>query len=752
MNCGCEIIETNVAFARPEGDVSEIDFAIEGIDCAACLPEIERTLSLVKGVVAARVNFTNQRAHVAFEPGVVASEQLVAALARAGYKAKPFVASDAEAAQAARAWQLLKCLSVAGFGAMNIMLLSVAIWAGAGDEGVSETRDLFHWLSAMIAIPVCAYAGRPFFDSALAALRAGRTNMDVPISIGVTLALAMSLFETARHAEHAYFDGATMLLFFLLCGRYLDHAMRSKTRAAAGNLAALKARDATKIEADGTIVTVAAAAVRPGERVLVRPGDRAPVDGVVLDGASLVDESLVTGETMPRAIVAGDMLYAGALCLDGAMTVTCSAASGDTLMDEIDRLISRACESKSRYTLLADRVARHYAPVVHVSAALTFLVWMLLGWTAHDSLVTAITVLIITCPCALGLAAPVVQVIAAGSLFRAGVLLNRADALERLAEVDMIVFDKTGTLTQPEPSVANAADVSPDMLEIAARLALSSRHPLAAAVGREALTREPYAAVREIAGQGVEVDIDGVRARLGGIAFCGLDGDIDAPAESRVSTIAFALGEKSAVLHVRQRLREGARQVIEELGRAGYPLMILSGDRPSAVEDAARALGVSNWRGGLKPGDKIAILCDLSARGAHVLMVGDGLNDAPALAAAHVSMSPTSGADLTQSHADALFVGDALSPVAEALATARLARRLMRENLAMAVVYNVFAMPLAMLGHVTPLIAAAAMSGSSILVCVNALRARRRASRSGWTSRPSARDGLSSLRPAGAAA
>ena len=746
MLCGCEISSDPTVARQSEGDVVEVDFAVEGITCAACLGKIEHTLMSVDGVVAARLNFTNQRAHVAFDGVKTTPDALIEALRRVGYKAKPFVASDAEEAQTAQARFLLRCLSVAGFGAMNIMLLSVSIWAGAGDEGVSETRDFFHWLSALIAIPVCVYAGRPFFNSAIAALRAGRTNMDVPISIGVVLTLAMSFFETARHAEHAYFDGATMLLFFLLCGRYLDQAMRRKTRAVAGNLATLKARDARRIEPDGVILTIAAAALRPEDRVLVRPGERIPVDGVVIDGTSLIDESLVTGETMPRRVGVGEMIYGGTLGLDGALTIRCTAASGDTLVDEIDRLISRACELKSRYTLLADRVARLYAPVVHLAAALTFLVWMLVGASAHDALVIAITVLIITCPCALGLAAPVVQVIAAGSLFRSGVLLNSADSIERLAEINTVVFDKTGTLTLPEPRVVNAHEIPDDLLETTARLALSSHHPLAGAVAREARVAEPFANAKEVAGQGVETEIEGVPVRLGGAAFCGFETASPAPADDQLSEIFFACGDRRGRLLVRQNLRSDARAVVDRLKARNFKIVILSGDRPSAVADVATTLGVADWRGGLKPSDKIVALEEMAARGAKVLMVGDGLNDAPALAAAHVSMSPSSATDLTQAHADAVFIGEELDPVAVAVDLAITARRLMRENLALAIGYNVFAVPLAMLGHVTPLIAALAMSGSSIIVCANALRARGRSGSRAWLRNTPAND-VTGLRP-----
>jgi Cu2+-exporting ATPase len=591
-----------------------------------------------------------------------------------------------------------------------------------------ETRDFFHWLSALIALPAAAYAGQPFFQSAWSALKSRQLNMDVPISLGVLLALGMSLVETIRHAEHAYFDSAIMLLFFLLCGRALDHAMRRKTRAVAGNLAALKADFAHRFDG-AEIVRVPATAVKAGDRLLVRPGDRVPADGVVLSGTSEIDEALVTGETALRAIAAGAELHAGSLNFSGTLTMRVTAAGTGTLIDEVERLLEKAVTAKSRYVRLADRAAQLYAPVVHATAATTLVGWLAFGASLHDAVVTAIAVLIITCPCALALAIPAVQVVASGALFRQGVILNAGDAIERLSEIDTVIFDKTGTLTLPEPRVANAAAVPSDLLETAARLALSSRHPLAAAVAREALQRAPFDGATEEPGHGVRALVGGTEARLGSVAFCGLAKDAAEPSEPGVSTIAISHAGRSAVLVVRQALRPDAVETVAALRALGLDLMILSGDRASAVEPVAAELGIAQWRGGINPAEKIAAIEALKAQGKRALMVGDGLNDAPALAAAHVSLSPISAADITQAQADAVFLGERLTPVREAFAIARRARRLMQENLWLAVIYNAIAVPVAILGFVTPLIAAVAMSGSSILVTLNALRARTRAPR-----------------------
>ena len=470
-------------FVRCHEGTAHMDFAVEGVGCAGCIRKIEGTLKRLPGVVDARLNFTNRRLSVDWREGQLAAVDLIAALEDIGYQAHPFRPERAETEEAQHMRWLVKCLAVAGFAAMNIMLLSVSVWSGS--DMSQETRDFFHWLSALIALPAAAYAGQPFFQSALRAIRAGHVNMDVPISLGVLLALGMSLVETATHARHAYFDSATMLLFFLLCGRALDHAMRRKTRAVAGNLAALKADFAHRLEGS-ELVRVPAAALKPDDRLLVRPGDRVPADGIVLSGASEVDESIVTGETARRLVATGDVIHAGALNFSGTLTMRVTAAGTGTLLDEVERLLDKAVAAKSAYVRLADRVARLYAPLVHATAALTIVGWLAAGASAHDAIVTAIAVLIITCPCALALAIPAVQVVASGALFRAGVILNSGDAIERLAEVDTAIFDKTGTLTLPEPRVDNAATLEPELLRRAARLALSSRHPLATAVAREA--------------------------------------------------------------------------------------------------------------------------------------------------------------------------------------------------------------------------------------------------------------------------
>lgn len=705
-----------------------LDLAVEGISCAGCMAKIERNLSSIPDVASARVNLTDSRLALEWKAGALDPALFVARLADLGYKAYPFERDDAETMEAQRAQGLLRRLGVAAFAAMNVMMLSVPVWSGNVSDMLPEQRDFFHWLSALIVLPAAAYSAQPFFSSALTALRARGVNMDVPISIGIVLALTISVIETLSHAEHAYFDAAIMLIAFLLAGRYLDQNMRRRTRAFAGNLAALKAETATKFISPTEIKTVPAAAIRPGDVVLLRPGERCAVDGNVIEGRSEIDQSLITGETLPAMVGPGSAVFAGTLIRSGTLRVRASAASDGTLLDEISRLLDHALRARSRYLRLAERASRLYAPVVHATALLTMLGWLAYGASFHDSIVTAIAVLIITCPCALGLAIPAVQTVASGVLFGSGVLLNAGDAIERIAEIDKVIFDKTGTLTLPELDVANLAEIPDDIVKLAGRLALSSRHPVAAAVARKAGAAAPLPDIQEEPGQGVHGFHEGRPIRLGRPSFCGAD-DIANEILCRdpeASVVAFSHGESRYAFAVRQQLRPDAAEVVAALIRMGIAIEIMSGDREPAVRLAARMLGVHEWRAEVSPVDKIGRIEDLARLGCKVLMVGDGLNDAPALAAACASMSPVTAAHMNQAVADAVFLGERLAPVLAAVKVSRKARRLMRQNLWLAVVYNALAVPIAIAGLVTPLIAAAAMSGSSVIVMLNALRARTR--------------------------
>ncbi len=698
---------------------------VENMHCANCIKTIEKTLKSNNAVLDARVNFSTRRLFLRWRPDEVEVGELVRPVITLGYPLTPYNPEMIKSASAEENTRLLRALAVAGFAAANVMLLSVSVWAGLFSEDMGPaTRDFLHWISAMIALPAVAYAGQPFFKSAIGALKAGHVNMDVPISLAVILASGMSLAETIQSGMHVYFDASVTLLFFLLIGRYLDSAARSKARSAAERLVMLKAVAATLILPDGSRKTVSVEAVTPGSLVQVMTGDRLPVDGVVEAGQSDLDVSLITGESLPSTVNAGDDVFAGTLNLSAPLEVRATKTGDNTLLGDIVRLMESAEQGRAKYVRLADRIAGYYAPAVHILAAVTFAGWWFFAGSWQVALMQAVAVLIITCPCALGLAVPVVQVVASGRLLLKGILVKAADGLERLAEIDVIVFDKTGTLTEGRLDLINRDEIPNEALNLAARLARNSRHPLAMAVARVGTPGSEYLAVTECPGLGLKAVCAGEEVRLGSREFCSV-----VEVENTDFTVGpelwLRVGQGEAIqFRFKDRLRPGAQAAIEKLKSQGYAIEILSGDRAEVVEELATALGIENWRAQQKPEDKVNRLKSLIAAGHKPLMVGDGLNDAPALAAAHVSLSPASAADISQTTADFVFQGRDLQAVPETIYVAKAARRLILQNFSLAFLYNAIAIPLAVAGIVTPLIAAVAMSASSLIVCLNSLRLR----------------------------
>jgi len=705
-------------------DEHALHLLVEGVHCANCIGRIERTLAARDDIVEARVNFSTRRLFVRWRGGADAAREIVDTVEGLGYGAIPFdpeilVSQGSEESKA-----LLRAMGVAGFAAANVMLLSISVWAGLWSDMDATTRDFLHWLSALIALPAIAYSGRPFFRSALAALRGGRTNMDVPISLAVILAAIVSLVETIGGGVHAYFDASITLLFFLLVGRYLDLRARAEARRSAERLLLLRATSALVEEDDGSLSYIAVEDLTPGMIVRVAPGERFPVDGEITRGETDIDASLVTGESEPQAGGRGVSVFAGTMNLNAPVAVSVGRTGDDTLLAEIVRLIEDAEQGRARFVRFADRVARWYAPAVHILAVSTFAGWVIFsvaGWQV--ALLHAVAVLIITCPCALGLAVPVVQVVASGRLLKQGILLRSGDALERLAAIDTIVFDKTGTLTMGRPVLTNRDEIPDAYHGVASDLASASQHPLSRAVRAAFGTGTPPAEAREVPGCGVTAAIDGSTWRLGRRDWCGA---ADRSAKGRGSELWLSCdGTPVAGFAFDDDVRPDAARTIDTLLVRGFRVELLSGDRREVVDRVGEALGIVERRAGVTPTEKVARLRELEAQGRHVLMVGDGLNDAPALAAAYASMSPASAADVSQIQADLVFQGDQLAPVAVALAVGRHANRLTLQNVALAIVYNAIAVPFAIAGFVTPLVAAVAMSSSSLLVTTNALRLKR---------------------------
>ncbi|QDY99877.1 cadmium-translocating P-type ATPase [Nitratireductor mangrovi] len=701
--------------SRPVGEgIRQSDLSVPGVHCGACIHAIETELGRLRGVEAARVNLSTKRVSVRWREN--AEPPIVAALNRLGYAAHLFDTGEAARDETLR--EMIRAVGVAGFAAGNIMLLSVSVWSGAQEA----TRDLFHWLSALIAIPALAYAGRIFYRSAWNALSHGRMNMDVPIALGVSLAYGMSLYETINHGQHAYFDASVSLLFFLLIGRTLDHVMRERTRATVAGLAKLAPRGARVERHDGARDYLPLEEIEPGMRLMIAAGERIPVDGFVFRGQSDLDCSLITGESTPSPAFHGTVVRAGTLNLARPLTIEATAAARDSFLAEMVDMMEAAEGGRARYRRIADRASALYSPVVHLTALVTFLGWLAATGDWHRAITIAIAVLIITCPCALGLAVPIVQVVAARRLFENGMMVKDGSAMERLAEVDTVVFDKTGTLTTGVPRLADTADIDAADLAIAATMAGHSRHPYSKAIVAAGSNGAAIAfdSVDEVAGRGIEAACRGDIWRLGRADWA-VAGPAD-KAAGHEGTVLSHNGIARVVFRFEERLRPGAEDAVDDLRSRGLDVGLISGDRPAAVAAVADRLAISSFDAGVLPGDKAARLAALAAEGRKTLMVGDGLNDAPALAAAHVSMAPATAADIGRNAADFVFLRESLAAVPLAIDISRKAGRLIRQNFALAIVYNLLAVPVAIAGLVTPLIAAVAMSVSSLLVIGNAMR------------------------------
>jgi len=700
-----------------EAQPGEIVLSLPTIHCAACIAKVEGGLARHEGVNAVRVNLTLKRATIDAAPDVTASD-MIEALAALGYEAHELDAGALSATATDRAGRdLLMRLAVAGFASMNVMLLSVAVWSGAEDA----TRDMFHWISAAIALPAIAFSGQPFFRNAWAALRAGRLNMDVPITLAILLAVGTSLWETALSGHHAYFDAALTLTFFLLAGRYLDHRTRAIARSAAEELTALEVPRAWLLE-DGTEREVPVAQLRAGDLIVVRPGGRMPVDGEIEAGVSELDRALLTGETLPVFAGPGQAVSAGEMNLTGPLTVRATAVGRDTSLHRMADLVAVAESGRANYTSLADKAAKLYAPGVHILSALAFLGWYLATFDMRTALNIAAAVLIITCPCALGLAVPAVTTAASGRLFRRGMLIKDGTALERLAEVDTVVFDKTGTLTTGTPVLMGLDQIDTREAGIALALAMGSAHPLSRAIvqaGQAAgIAPASVSEIEEVPGYGTRGIWQGQVVRLGRASWVGA-------VPLAVTASYLQVGEGAPIsLQFEDRLRDGAADTVAQFIARGFEVYLISGDSAPSVEAMAERLGITRWMAETLPADKAARVAALGEAGCRVLMVGDGLNDTAALAAAHVSISPASALDAARVASDMVLLGSDLGVLAEASAIAKSATRRIRENFRIATVYNLVAVPLAVAGLATPLIAALAMSSSSIIVSLNALRLR----------------------------
>ena len=679
------------AKATPSQAEPNLFLSLPGIHCAACIGKVERALMATPGVDNARVNLSLKR--VAISTASADVDQLIAVLKQVGYEAFPLDAGLLQTKGDTLGRMLLIRLAVAGFAMMNVMLFSVAVWTGAMDA----TRDLFHLISAVISLPAVLFCGQPFFASAWSALRVRTLNMDVPISLAILLAAGMSLYEVMNSGAHA-------------------HHTRNAARSAAKELAALEVQTAQRIDA-GQTQTVPVAQLAIGDMILIPTGVRVPVDGQLTSAHATTDRSFLTGESAAVNLMQNETVEAGEINLGAPFEMKAIRVGEDTTLRRVAALTEMAENSRSTYTNLADQAARVYAPAVHLLAFAAFGVWVAITGDVRLALNIAVAVLIITCPCALGLAVPTVATRAIALLYAKGFLVKSGTALERIAETDIAIFDKSGTLAL-SGSARQLNDLTDPQVRIARALAQTSQHPVSRAILAALPSASPATLtdVIEVPGFGIEAQHNGQTVRLGKGAWLGADFDGTGLRIGTAEPIALPLSET---------LRPGVQTAINGLRELGIAPQILSGDRHAAVADLARAVGITDLRAETTATEKHAYLTALQAQGHRTLMIGDGLNDTAALAAAHASVAPASALDASRNAADVVIIREGIDELPGLIAIARSTVHLSKQNFAMAAAYNFIAVPVALLGYATPLLAAVAMSVSSITVLLNALRVGR---------------------------
>ena len=717
----------------------EAALMLEGITCAACIWLNEQHVSRQPGVIGVDINFATRRARVRWDERRIKLSQILEAIAAIGYRAHPYDPARSEllAQQERRAalWRLF----VAGFGMMQVMMYAIPAYLANDGDMTPDIELLMRWASMILTMPVILYSAAPFFRNAWRDLKLARVGMDVPVALGIGSAFVASCWATLMGSGEVYFDSVTMFVFFLLAGRYFEMMARQKAVRGIETLARALPAFAERLLDFPALAAerVAVADLLVGDVVLVRPGEVIPADGDVIQGESAADESLLTGEHVAVVKRCGDALIGGSVNVSSPLVFRVGKVGADTRLAAIQRLAERASAEKPRLVEMADRIAARFVGVLLVLACATGAFWMLVDPTR--ALWIFVAVLVVSCPCALSLATPAALTVATGALSRLGVLITRGHAIESLARANHFVFDKTGTLTEGRLALADtlplATLTAPAALALAAALEQGSEHAIGRAL-RVAQEDAPLATIEDVrtfTGQGIEARVDGVKLRVGTLEFAGALHVLPLPdaalrwSESGGSVIALANSQEwLALFRLKDSLRPQAKALIATLHGMGAQLTILSGDTPQAVAEVASQLGVIDFHGGQSPEAKRAFITRLQSRGAIVAMVGDGVNDAPVLAQAQVSIAVGSATDLARKQADIIMLSDDLRHLALGVRMARRTLSIVRQNLAWAFAYNLLAIPLAMAGAITPWMAGIGMSSSSLLVVLNALRLQKR--------------------------
>ncbi len=707
-------------FVLTEKDgANSISLMVQGMHCAACVWLIESILKKQENVIAARINLSKKTLFLRFSGDKKTGNDLVKLIHEIGYKLLPFDEEVLNSAEKKYNDSILRALAVAGFGAGNIMLFSLSLWFSDTLEMGVNTRNLLHFFSSLIALPVIIFSARPFFSSAWKSIKQGYPNMDLAISIAIFLACVVSLLETFRSASHVYFDSAVMLIFFLLIGRYLDVKARKKAFAVATEFTMLAASFG-RVEEDSKMKILPSRQLLEDMILVVAAGEKIAADGIVIEGESEVDTSLITGESLPKKIIKNSEVFAGTINLAQPLKIRITKSPQHSLLAEIIHLSEEAEVKKNHYIRIADYLSKFYTPAVHLIAFATFLFWFKNGWEV--ALMNATAVLIITCPCALALAVPIVQTIVISNFIKKGILVKSGEALEKLRETDVIVFDKTGSLTIGAPKLVKiiAPQSQIDYVKLAASLTKNSRHPIAQAISASYGGELFELQVEENQGLGLAAKFENKILRLGRKEFCGVKSDFGN--EENLLSCFMKFGEEEIIFLFSDEIKMDAKAVIEKLRSDNKKIILLSGDSENVVKDVAQKLAISEFYFSQTPVSKVQFLEKLKAENKKFVMIGDGLNDAPALALSHVSISFSRASDIAQNIADVVIQGEKLMPIIDLFSSSKKALSLMKQNLLIALVYNLVAVPYAIAGHVVPLIAAIAMSSSSLLVLFNSLR------------------------------
>ncbi len=714
-------------FVRHEGELAETTLLMEGISCAACGWLIEKHLRTLPAVVEARLNLSNHRLHVRWADGQLPLSQVLSVLRHIGYAAHPYQADRASEQLASENRLALRQLGVAGLLWFQAMMATMATWPEFNIDLSPELHTILRWVALFLTTPIVFYSCAPFFKGAMRDLRTRHLTMDVSVSLAIGSAYVAGIWTSITGVGELYFDAVGMLALFLLAGRYLERRARERTAAATAQLVNLLPASCLRLTADGQSERILLSELRVGDQVLVHPGAILPADGKILDGQSSVDESLLTGEYLPQPRTLGDAVTAGTMNVEGALTVEVQALGQDTRLSAIVRLLDRAQAEKPRLAEIADRAAQWFLLLSLIAAAAIGLLWWELDSSRAFWIVLAM--LVATCPCALSLATPTALTAATGTLHKLGLLLTRGHVLEGLNQIDTVIFDKTGTLTEGRLALRSIRPLgaldSDQCLGLAAALENRSEHPIARAFGRAPMAAEE---VHSTPGLGLEGLVEGRRLRIGQPRFvCELSGAV-MPSMPEEAGQWLLLGDNQGPLAwfvLDDRLRTDAPALLAACKARGWRTLLLSGDSSPMVASVAAELGIDEARGGLRPDDKLLVLQQLHKEGRKVLMLGDGVNDVPVLAAADISVAMGSATDLAKTSADAVLLSNRLDALVQAFSLARRTRRVIIENLLWAGLYNGLMLPFAALGWITPVWAAVGMSISSLTVVLNALRLTR---------------------------